>query len=486
MPPQKQSRISGAAFLVAAQAVVLVFGYVTHLWIGRVLGPAPYGVYGVILSIQTIVGLVLTLGVPVAVSRYVSRDEEAAHSILKEALRIQTMMAVMVAALMVVVSPLVATLLRDAALIPYLRFVAIVVFLQAFYPVFAQYLSGMHQFSKQAFLTTLYAVTKLVGALVLLYFFHVYGAFAGFAVGGLCAGAVGWFVTRRLGGRKAKALPYKAFLKFAGTYVLILVGLQLLISLDLFMVKAIMHDNQQAGYYNAAVTLSRISYMLLQALTFVILPSVSALTKPGASHDDAAVFIGDSIRYLIALIVPSVLLAATTSRALLALFFSGPTYAPAAPVLTILMVGLGSIAFFQLLTSIVAGAGKARVGLLVTIVLLGVSGALGLFLIPLYGLHGAAWQTTITGLLGLLVLGTYTFKVFRIPFPLRSTINIAIASIVAVIPTYLIEPQALTLPVFYAVAALLYIGALIVLKEVTAADRERLAHAHSWFSFLKP
>lgn len=486
MVNSKQSRISGAALLMAAQAIVLVLGYVTHLWIGRELGPSAYGIYGIILSVQSIVGLLLTLGVPVAVARFVSRDEEAAQSILRDALRIQSGAAFLVASTMFFISPLLAHVLRDASLVPYLRFVSLVVFLQAYYPVYTQYLSGMHLFTKQALLTALYAIAKLAGALALLTLLHIYGAFAGFAVGGLIAGCVGWWWTRRTGGKKKKALPYKAFLQFAGTYVLILVGLQILISIDLFMVKAILKDNEQAGYYNAAVTLSRISYLLLQALSFVILPSVSALTKPGASHDQAAEFIADSIRYLIALIVPSVALAAATSRALLALFFSGATYAPAAPILTILMVGLGSIAFFQLLTSIVAGAGKARVGLFLTIALIVLSVALGSVLIPLYGLRGAAWQTTIAGLTGLVILGAYTFRVFRIPFPLRSTINIIVAAATALIPTYVIVPHAFTLPLFYLAACIIYICMLGVLGEIRPVDRIRLANAHPALKFLNP
>ncbi|MEX1997100.1 MAG: oligosaccharide flippase family protein [Candidatus Andersenbacteria bacterium] len=483
MSSPKQSRLAGALSLVIAQAVVLVLGYVTHLWIGRVLGPAPYGIYGVVLALQSIIGLLLTLGVPVAISRFVARDEAHAHSILAQGIRIQTVIALLVALTTLILSPLFASLLGDASLTNYIRFIALIIFLQAYYPIFVQFLSGMHRFNRQALLTICYAAAKLIGALSLIYIFGVYGAFAGFAVGGVVAAVVGWLWTWPSSEQAHRQLPYKAFLQFAGTYVLILVGLQLLISLDLFMVKALLKNDVLAGYYNAAVTLSRISYMLLQALAFILLPSVSALTRPGKSHTDAAQFIAEAIRYLIALIVPSVVLAATTSRALVTLFYSH-SYLPAAPVLTVLIVGIGSLAFYLLLTNIVAGAGKARVGLILTVGLLIASAGLGFILIPQYGLMGAAWQTTSVGLLGLAILGAYTFKAFAIHFPLRSTINILIATAVSAVPTSLWQTEPLTLLPQYILAGALYVAVLLVLQEISPTDRQRLSSLHPRLHWL--
>lgn len=474
---QKQSRIRGALALSLAQAIVLLLGYATHLWIGRVLGPGFYGIYGVVLSVQTIIGLFLTLGIPSAVSRFVAQDAKHAQSILHQALRWQALAALVLASSAAILAPLLARILNDASLTPYLLFVPVIVLLQAFFPIYVQFLSGLHLFSKQATLTSLYAVAKLAGALGLIYFFGVYGAFAGFAVGGVVAALVGWHWTRRLGGKLSTRLPAKSFLSFAGMYVLILVGLQVLMSLDLFMVKSLLQDNILAGYYNSAVTLARISYFLLQGLAFIILPSVSALTKRGAGGQEAAAFIKEVLRYLIALIVPGVALAAATSKPLIILFFS-QAYISAAPSLTILMVGLGALAFYLLLANIVAGAGRARVGLYVTGGLVLLSYLLGLWLIPRYQLIGAALQTTITSLVGLAVLSAYTFRVWRIPLPIRSTLNIIIATIIAVTPTYFWAAQQGLLLVQYVILLALYVAALFFLGEISVADRRRVAKLH--------
>lgn len=477
MATKSQSRLTGAIFIVGAQAIVLVLGYATHLWIGRVLGPAAYGVFGVVLSLQTIVGLLLTLGIPVAVSRFVAQDEAHAQSILKQGMKIQLVVALTVSASLLLLSSWLARLLGDAALTTYIAFNAVVILGQAFYPIQAQFLSGMHMFSRQAALTAFYAMIKVVGALSLIYFIHIYGAFAGFLIGGLAAGLLGWYWTRGLGGAGSKTFPLKDFLSFAGTFALVLFGLQILISLDLFMVKALLRNDTQAGYYNAAVTLSRISYTLLQSLGFILLPSVAKLTKPGQSHDEAAKFISSTIRYLIALIVPSVVLAAATSKSLIMLFYSSK-FIPAAPPLTILMVGLGALGFFLLLANIVAGAGKPAITLWITLLLIVISAASGAWLIPHYGLMGAASQTALAGIAGLAILGIYTFRHFRIPLPYASIARILAASFLAVLPTYFWPVSALLLPPLYVVSGIVYIAALILLGEVTLEDRRQLARIH--------
>lgn len=479
----KQSRLTGAISLIIAQAVVLLLGYVTHLWIGRVLGPAAYGIYGVVLSIQTIIGLLITLGVPAAVSRFVAQREHSAQPMLRQLLLVQAGVAAAIAVGTIAVSPVITRVLRDVNLLPYLWLVAAVVFFQAFYPIYVQFLSGAHRFNRQAALTSLYAVAKLLGAITLIYSFGVYGALTGFAVGGVVAAMIGFIWTRHIGGNEPYRIPGAELFAFAGAYVLMMVGLQILQSLDLFMIKSLLRDDVATGYYNAAVTLSRIPYFLLQGLSFILLPSISALTKTGETHDEAAAFVRDVIRYLIALIIPSIALAAATSRELVSLFYSR-TFAPAAPILTVLIIGLGALAFFLLLANIVAGAGKTKIPLALAVGMIAVSFTSGLWLISRYGLIGAAWQTTIASTIGFIILAWYTFRTFRIPVPMRTTSNVIVASAIAVLPTYVWKVSGLMVLIQYLALGLVYIICLLVLREITMADRQRLQSIHPSVSRL--
>jgi O-antigen/teichoic acid export membrane protein len=183
------------------------------------------------------------------------------------------------------------------------------------------------------------------------------------------------------------------------------------------------------------------------------------------------------------LIIPGAALAAATSRSLLRLFYSAQ-YDQAATPLSILMVGLAAIAFFLLLANIVSGAGRAKVALFVTIIMLVLSPIFGWALIPNFGLIGAAWQTTIAGLIGLTILAVYTFRTFRLPVPYQSILRIIIASVVAVLPTYFWHVSPLFLPLQYIALLGVYLLTLFILREIKLRDRQLIASLHPLFKWL--
>ena len=115
-----------------------------------------------------------------------------------------------------------------------------------------------------------------------------------------------------------------------------------------------------------------------------------------------------------------------------------------------------------------------------------VSALIGSFTIPRFGLIGAASQTTITAIIGFIILATYTFRTFKIPIPTRSTANIVIATAVAIAPTYVWKASGLFLPIQYVVLYIVYVLALVILGEVTSADRNRIAGIHPALKWLAP
>lgn len=470
----RTSRLSGAILLASAQAVLLGMGYVTHILIGKLGGPALYGVYGVVLSFMTILNMIMTLGIPIAVSKEVAQNEKNSGGILASALIGQMAMAMTLSFGTIVFAGNIATFLGDQALAPIIMFTAIVYPLTAIYSVLANYLNGLHAFALQAGIIILYSVAKLSGSVGLLFPFRVYGALAGFAVGGAIASIVGIpIIYKSIRKHYIKKFPIKKLLTFAGAVVGTSLALQILMSTDLFLVKKILHDNTLAGYYNAASTLSKIPYFILQALGFIFLPSIARLMKENV--EVARQFIREIFRYLFLLLLPVTALAAATSKGLVSLFFSSE-YGPAAQPLTLLMVALGMLSAFYLLAMIAAGANKARVPLIISWAMLPISITLGIFLIPRYQLEGAAITTIISSTVGTIILGGYMMKRFKLSFPLSTLLNGIIATCLIVLPTYFINILPLLTPVLYAILFLLYFFILVILKEIKKDD---LAHLKS-------
>ena len=79
----------GLVYLTISSGIFVVAGYVVNLWLGRFLGPVNYGIYGVVISLMTMVNLVQSAGLPNAVSKYIAEDESNAEGILAKGLTLQ-------------------------------------------------------------------------------------------------------------------------------------------------------------------------------------------------------------------------------------------------------------------------------------------------------------------------------------------------------------------------------------------------------------
>lgn len=469
---QKTQRLHGAALLAVSQAILIALGYVTHLLVGKIGGPPLYGVYGVVLSLMTIINMLLTLGIPVAASKETAEDEANSGGVFVSAARLQLLFALCLSAGSLVAAVPLAGLLNDQKLVPYIRFTALIYPATALYSLLSNYFNGLHAFAAQARLTLLYASAKLAGSVGLLLAFRtVPAALTGFIAGGLTATALGLpQALPTIRGRVRASIPARRLFVFAGSFVGMSLALQILMSLDLFLVKRLLHDDTLVGYYNAAATISRIPYFILQGLGFVFLPSVARLFKE--NPDRARAFIRDVFRYLFLLLLPITALAATTSKALLGLFFSA-AYAPAARPLTLLSVALGLLSAFYLLSTIAAGSGRARTPLAISWSLIPLAGVLGFVFIPGGQLPGAALATTVAAAVGTVLLAGYMYARFRLTFPLGTLIRGVVATAVAVLPTYVVHsPSTLLLPGWYIFLFAVYALTLIALGEVRRQDWE--------------
>lgn len=467
------TRLSGAAYLAVSQAILIALGYVTHLIVGKIGGPSLYGVYGVVLSLMSIINMLLTLGIPVAASKEVAEDEANSGGVFVSALRLQLLFAAVLSAATVVLAPFFASVLGDARLVPLIRFTALIFPSTAIYALFSNYFNGLHAFAAQARLTVLYAIVKLAGSVGLLFLFRsVTAALSGFIFGGLAATIIGflqsWTTIR--GHIRAWISPRRLF-AFAGSFVGMSIALQILMSLDLFLVKRFLLDDTLVGYYNAATTIARIPYFILQGLGFVFLPSVARLLQEDVAR--ARAFIREVFRYLFLFLAPITALAATTSKALVQLFFSAE-YIPAARSLTLLSIALGFLSAFYLLSTIAAGAGRPKIPLRIAWALIPAAGILGALLIPRGGLEGAALATLVTAGTGAAALSLYMYRQFRITFPARTCLRGVAAVVVAVIPTYVVTPPTAFLPFWYALLFAAYALTLFALGEVRREDWARV------------
>jgi len=90
-----KSMAKGAAYLTVATIVFMLTGYAVHFGLARLLGPAMYGIYGVVLSLISITNIILTAGISQAVSKYISAGENA-EIVKRTGLKIQAVFALLI------------------------------------------------------------------------------------------------------------------------------------------------------------------------------------------------------------------------------------------------------------------------------------------------------------------------------------------------------------------------------------------------------
>lgn len=461
----------GTLYLMIANGVFLISGYIIHFGLARYLGLEIYGAFGVVLYLMAIVNLLLTSGFPQSASKYIAEGNTRLGSIISHSFRIQALLSLLIFAIYFGLAGVIANLLNDPELTPYIRISAFVIPAYAIFSIYSGgYLNGLRQFGKQAKASIYGSIAKLAGVIVLVWVgLSVNGAILGYLFGAIVGLLLAWKYLRPIE-RGSTDFEWRKLMKFGVPATLFAVTLLLVMSIDLFAVKAITMGDTGAGLYTSATTIARLPYFLFTGLALTLLPSISRSTSIGDIKLTGR-YISQSLRYMLMLLIPVILMISATSADLVTLVYSS-RYIEAAQPLSVLVFGLGLIAVFNVLCNIIMGSGKPGVALGIALPLLPLDIALNIALIPQYSLLGAATATTLTGLTGMVAAATYVLWRFRTLVPAKSLLKICIASAIVYAIALNISLSPFLLPLLYIGLLSIYLGLLLVMKELKKEDIE--------------
>ena len=254
-------------------------------------------------------------------------------------------------------------------------------------------------------------------------------------------------------------------------------ALAFLMSLDLFVVKALVNDADRVGFYAAATTVAKVPYFFFSALGVVLLPIVSsAADDPGGSVFDA---IRNAIRLTFAAALGVAAVAVPLAPAVLELLY-GPRYTAAALPLSLLIVANTLFTLTFIVSYALNGLGKPalamRLGVL-GLVLMAVSCFL---LTPAFGPAGAAGAACLASLSLLASLVHFAKPFLGAIFPLSSLLRVTLACIAISSVGFLLPHQHASSLLLSLPLALGYVTLLLVMREVSLSD------LLSWLQRKKP
>lgn len=476
-----------ALWVTISEIIFNLSGYIIHSFVGRILGPADYGRYGLVVTLTTMVIILIGNGIPTAMSKYISEIFEnnapLVKKIKKQTILLQTILIGSITVLFFVSAPLISKILGDPSLTKLFRISTLIIPAFAMASFYFSYYTGLHKFNIQSILKTLRSIIKVVAIISLAYFYKVEGSIIGYVAAPFLVFVVAFFIDKlyidprlkekiKTSEEKNPDFDCKKLVNYAWQVIVFFLAYELFISIDLYLVKGILKDDYLTGIYNAALTVGRIPYYIFYALTVILLPVVSKSTFEN-NKEKTREIIGQSLRFMIILLVPSVILMAQFSIPIIKIFFS-TKYIDAALPMEILVYGVGFLTIFYVMSFVMNGAGKTKIPMIISAVGVVANSVLNYFLIKKYGLIGSAIATSATSFLVMLSMIYFLFREFGNLIKMKSLLKIFFSGIFVFFAS-LLFPKEEIFSIFWSIILFaFYLFILYILKELKKEDLKLL------------
>jgi stage V sporulation protein B len=485
---------AGLAFITLAKLYFIVTGFAVQVGLPRLLGsPEAFGQYSLAMSIANVVDNVLIAATVQSLSKRVSENEALGPARLRQGLKLQLVIGVVIASGLMLLAPSLAKLAYDPELTTMLQIAAFVPLCYAIYAALVGSLNGQRKFRSQATLDVTFSSVRTVGILgAAALGYGAIGALCGFAAAAVVILSVALLMVGT--GAAGDKLPIRVWLQFLLPIALFQLMLNGMLLLDVWVLKnttaqlglelghslaeATAQASALVGYYRAAQNFALVPYQVILSVTFVVFPLVS---RAVAENDVAAakVHIQGALRFSVIVLFMLACPLSGSAEGLIRLAY-GAKFLPGASTLSILVFGQLSLALFVIVATILSGAGRpglsAGIGLFALLAML----AANRFLVRAVGigdstLAAAAIATSLGPLLALVLSTRALHRLFAVGLPLLTLLRCALAAAVgACAARFVPQHSGLLAPVAMLAGGLAYLTVLLATGEISQADRERV------------
>lgn len=390
-----------------SRGLVVVLGLATAILTSRVLGPEGRGAFAVMITVG-MVGIQLgNLGLPTANAYFVASRPRRLPALIGGSLAVGL-------GLGSVIGIAYYALARAIPQIAPLSSGTLLAWAAAWIPLgltlslFQNLLLGLKnirlyntlQAAQKALTVALLVGITLMGAAGVLPFY-----LASLAVLALSVTFVTAHLLRRTGGRavlpaivlwrRMAGYGFRAYLAMLFSY--------LVLNFDLLMVAGMLGE-ADAGFYSIAVRMSEMMYMFPVALGSILFTTVASM------KEDPWAFTRKVTIRLALLMAPVLIVTGMFASPVIRLLF-GEEFLPAVPALLWLLPGIFVLSINTVFMHFFAGIGMPLVAVISPAIAAGVNIALNLYMLPLWGIAGAAVASTIS--YSLMLVASLIYLKFR-------------------------------------------------------------------------
>lgn len=388
-------------FLIGA-----VLNYTYNIAMGWLLLPDQYGILGVAISFLTILSLFVTSAFPFTIAKFLSEDNEESvkHRVFKSSIVGNLSIALVISIIFYALYEF-GIIHLGSTYWPFILLIILGLIFTSIGGLYASALQGMFRFKKLGMVSVINILTKLISAVLLVLLgFGAMGAFAGLiasSIAGLLLAVIfcSDFKYWKTDGWADKKIYSFALPMFFGTFFM-----TLLMNLDILGVKFLSEkvlSDTLTGYYRSALILAELPVFAVGALMSAMFPYISKYSSTNNNYSNK------TLKYAVLIICPVSIALFAIPSSMIALVFP-PSYAAASDALGILALGMCLFVVITALSGIFQAMHRPRLPAIVLMLSIVVDIIALFFLVPRYGILGAAASTTIACFIGFFGLaGSY-------------------------------------------------------------------------------
>jgi len=278
---------SGSILILVGSTLSNAGNYLYHLFMGRMLGPADYGLLASLISLTYMISVpigTIRLSLVKEISSFYKKNSEIKKTydwILAKSIPVYILLALLAIPLSSVISKSINIGHTD------LVFVMLISGIVGLYTTINQsFLQGMQEFFKLSVVGILGSATKLILALALVVLgYGVFGATSSFLVTSLIVGVVTYICLKKLlkSGERKRFRPKIKLSSVILPIFLLNLAYTSLYSTDIILAKRFLSASD-AGFYAALSTLGKIIFFAISPIITVMFPITAEKHSGGGNH----------------------------------------------------------------------------------------------------------------------------------------------------------------------------------------------------------
>jgi stage V sporulation protein B len=203
-------------------------------------------------------------------------------------------------------------------------------------------------------------------------------------------------------------------------------------------------------------------------MTIFLLPMISKSTAQ-KNHEETSRILGQSIRIMLILLVPMIILMSVFAKPILIDFY-GAKYGIGAFPMSILEYGVGFLTIFYVMSFAMNGAGKTKLVMNISIVGFILNAFLNYILINKYSITGSAIATTITSFIIMVWMLYYLWKEFGVSIKLKMFLKTFLAALLMYLVSLFLPKGEISFIFWSIILFAFYLLVLYLAKEIEKKD----------------